>query len=38
MAKWNEMLRIEEALGAGVRYRGREPFRMRPRSPGDSVG
>ena len=38
MAKWNEMLRIEEALGAGVRYRGREPFRTRPRSPSDPVG
>ena len=26
MAKWNEMLRIAEALGTGARYRGREPF------------
>ena len=35
MAKWNEMLRIEEALGAAVRYRGREPFLTRPRSRSD---
>jgi len=35
MAKWNEMLRIEEALGTTVRYRGREPFRARSRSRSD---
>ena len=27
MAKWNEMLRIEEAMGGRARYRGMEPFR-----------
>ena len=37
MAKWNEMLRIEEALRAAVRYRGREPFPTRPRSRSDSA-
>jgi enolase len=37
MAKWNEMLRIEETLGAAVRYRGREPFPRRPRSRSDSA-
>jgi enolase len=31
MAKWNEMLRIEESLGDRARYRGVEPFpRSRP--------
>jgi enolase len=32
MAKWNEMLRIEESIGSRARYRGAEPFRpARPR-------
>ena len=35
MAKWNEMLRIAEALGVGARYRGREPF---PGLRGDGAG
>ena len=29
MAKWNEMLRIEESLGDRARYRGTEPFTPR---------
>lgn len=28
MAKWNEMLRIEESMGSRAGYRGAEPFRM----------
>ena len=30
MAKWNEMLRIEEALGADARFAGRAPLLQRP--------
>ena len=29
MAKWNEVLRIEESLGGGARYRGASPFPAR---------
>ncbi|MEO5699140.1 MAG: enolase C-terminal domain-like protein, partial [Vicinamibacterales bacterium] len=29
MAKWNEVLRIEEALGGAARYRGAAPFPVR---------
>ena len=31
MAKWNEALRIEEALGAGARYAGGAALRVRRR-------
>ena len=31
MAKWNEILRIEEALGDRARFAGREPLRNLPR-------
>jgi enolase len=30
MAKWNEVLRIEEALGAGARFAGRSALPIRP--------
>ena len=30
-AKWNEILRIEEALGTGARFAGREALVFRPR-------
>ncbi|MBK9609555.1 MAG: phosphopyruvate hydratase [Betaproteobacteria bacterium] len=30
MAKWNEMLRIEESMGRRAGYRGAEPFLSRP--------
>jgi hypothetical protein len=28
MAKWNEALRIEEALGVRVRFAGRAPLKL----------
>jgi len=36
MAKWNEMLRIEEALGHTARFAGRDALPMRPHGPGTS--
>lgn len=35
MAKWNEGLRIEEALGGGARFAGREALERRPARPGE---
>jgi enolase len=31
MAKYNQLLRIEEQLGARARYAGREAFPVKPR-------
>ena len=33
MAKWNEILRIEEALGDEARFAGRTPFERFPPQP-----
>ncbi|MCB2009174.1 MAG: phosphopyruvate hydratase [Geminicoccaceae bacterium] len=35
MAKWNEILRIEEALGDRARFAGREPLRNLPQRPAE---
>ncbi|MCB2053818.1 MAG: phosphopyruvate hydratase [Geminicoccaceae bacterium] len=36
MAKWNELLRIEEAIGGGARFAGRRPFETLPQRPESS--
>jgi enolase len=38
MAKWNEGLRIEEALGSRARFAGREALERRPARPGEGSG